>query len=458
MERRIAQFISALRTSGVRISLAESADAFQAIERLGVQDRERFRLSLRATLIKDARDIPIFERLFPLFFQAQEPPPLQNALSGLTPQEARQLAEALRQFSQYLQEMLKKLLEGQPLSPEELAYLDDLFNQATPLDPRLQNWLTRQFEQALRFREVREALEALFQHLQEMGLNRHKIAQMRRTLQENLSAWQEQLRQHAGERILQAMAEAPRSPTADGLLQRPLQHLTPDEMHRLRREVRRLAAALRTRLALRMHRARNGQLDPKATLRASLKYGLIPLELRRKDHTLKPKLVAICDISTSMRFCSELMLSLLYALQDQLGHTHAFAFIDHLEYISPDFEHLSAEAAIHQVLQRMPPGYYNTNLGRALAEFQQRYLSTLDRRTTLILVGDGRNNYNDPRTDLLKAFARRARKVIWLNPEPPWLWGSGDSDMLLYAPLCTHIFQVANLAQLAAAVDRLLMP
>ncbi|MGB9898896.1 MAG: hypothetical protein ACPLTO_13390, partial [Thermanaerothrix sp.] len=141
MERRMVQFIAALRASGVRISLAESTDAFQAVEQLGVQDRERFRLSLRATLIKDARDIPVFERLFPLFFQSQEPPPLQNVFGTLTPQEARLLAEALRQLSQHLQHIIQKLLAGQPLSPQELEQLDALFNAEPPTDPRYRNWL-----------------------------------------------------------------------------------------------------------------------------------------------------------------------------------------------------------------------------------------------------------------------------------------------------------------------------
>ena len=112
-------------------------------------------------------------------------------------------------------------------------------------------------------------------------------------------------------------------------------------MRALRQEVRRLAAALRTRLALRLKRARSGQLDLKATMRANLKHGSVPIELRHRDHTKKPKLVVICDISTSMRYCSELMLSLIYAIQDQISKTHAFTFIDHLEYVSPHFDHNS---------------------------------------------------------------------------------------------------------------------
>ena len=105
----------------------------------------------------------------------------------------------------------------------------------------------------------------------------------------------------------------------------------------LRKEVRRLANRLRSRIALRQKRAKTGQLDAKATLRANLQARRRAHGDPHRDHRLKPKLVVICDISTSMRYCSELMLSLVYALQDLVTKTHAFAFIDHLEYISPDF-------------------------------------------------------------------------------------------------------------------------
>jgi len=224
----------------------------------------------------------------------------------------------------------------------------------------------------------------------------------------------------------------------------------------LRREVRRLANRLRSRIALRQKRAKTGQLDAKATLRANLKNAGVPMEIKHRDHRLKPKLVVICDISTSMRHCSELMLSLVYALQDLITKTHAFAFIDHLEYISPDFAAKEANEAIAGVLQRMPPGYYSTDLGFALKQFASHYLDTVDQRTTFILVGDGRNNYNDPALEIFQMLARRARRMIWINPEPPMLWGTGDSDMLQYAPFCTNILMAATLGELTEAVDHLL--
>jgi uncharacterized protein with von Willebrand factor type A (vWA) domain len=151
------------------------------------------------------------------------------------------------------------------------------------------------------------------------------------------------------------------------------------------------------------------------------------------------------------------MLSLLYALQDQISKTHAFAFIDRLEFISPDFDGKEAREAVSDVLLRMPSGYYNTDLGHSLDEFTHDYFDTVDSRTTFIIVGDARNNYNDPRLDVFGSITRRCRQTIWLNPEPPMMWTTGDSDMLKYAPLCDTILQVGTLAELAAAVDKFLV-
>ena len=456
MDQRVVEFIAAMRASGVRISLAESADAFRAMDHLGIGDREAFRTSLRTTLVKEQRDIAMFEKLFPLFFQPNPPPPMQNPTQDLTPEEAQMLAKALNRFNKDLREMMDKLLQGKPLSQQELAQLDKMLNSSIDDNLRYQNWLARQMEAALNFKEVRQALEELLKLLNEMGMDRDHVKALREALKANQKALQAQLNDHAGEQILRNMINKPKE-SSDGLLNRPFESLSEDDIHALRKEVRRLAATLRTRLALRLRRARSGQLDLKSTLRANLKHGSVPIELRYRDHTLKPKLVVICDISTSMRYCSELMLSLLYAIQDQISKTSAFTFIDHLEYISPYFVRAAPNEAIEQVLHQMPPGHYNTDLGFSLLNFTEEYLDTVDHHTTFIVVGDGRNNFNDPGLEVLKAIAQRARSIIWLNPEPAAMWGTGDSDMVRYAPLCARTFHVANLRQLADAIDQLLL-
>jgi uncharacterized protein with von Willebrand factor type A (vWA) domain len=316
--------------------------------------------------------------------------------------------------------------------------------------------MVQRMEKALKFREVQQAIQELMELLAEMGMDRERIQQLHKLLRNNQQALEDQLRNYAGLRIAENMSETPPRDNLEDLLNRPLQNLSDNDLEILRKEVRRLAAALRTRVALRQKRTKSGQLDAKATIRANLKNGNVPFDLKHKNNKLKPKIVVICDVSTSMRPCSELMLSLLYAIQDQISKTHAFAFIDHLEYISPDFQGREVRDAVASVLQKMPAGHYNTDLGTSLQNFNDDYLNTVDNRSTFIVVGDGRNNYNDPRQDILNIIARRANRTIWLNPEAPSLWGTGDSDMLNYAGYCDSVLQVGTLAQLTAAIDMLL--
>ena len=456
METRVLQLIAALRASGVRVSLAESAEAFSAIDLMGVQHREHFRLSLRTTLIKDVKDLPIFDKLFPLFFGSGQPPQMGgNPTDEMSPEEAQMFADALRQFAENLRQRMQRLMNGEKLSREELDALGKMVGLNQADDLRHQEWLAQRMMRALAFPEVREAMKELMEQLQQMGMSRERIEQIREQVAQNMQGIEQQLRQFAGERIAENLSEQPPGENADSLMNRPFHALSDADKKVLQREVKRLAAALKTRIALRQKRARTGQLDPKATIRANLKHQGVPMEIHFRDKIRKPKIVVICDISTSMRFCSELMLSFLFALQGQVSKTHAFAFIDHLEYISDDFTGSNADEAISSVLWRMPSGHYNTDLGWALSNFNEEYMSTLNGQTTLLIVGDGRNNYNDPRLDIFSTMSRRAARTIWLNPEPPYLW-HGDSDMPRYAPLCKNVLKVSNLRELTDAVDSLL--
>ena len=146
MENRMIKFIAALRSGGVRISLAESADAFKAVENLGIQERDAFRLGLRATLDKEAKDLGTFEELFPLFFDSGDAPPMMNLTEDMTPEEAQMLAEALRQFGGRLREMLERLLRGEELSKEELEALGQMvgLNQADNM--RYREWMAKAAE------------------------------------------------------------------------------------------------------------------------------------------------------------------------------------------------------------------------------------------------------------------------------------------------------------------------
>jgi uncharacterized protein with von Willebrand factor type A (vWA) domain len=157
-----------------------------------------------------------------------------------------------------------------------------------------------------------------------------------------------------------------------------------------------------------------------------------------------------------MRAVVEFLLRMIYELQDQVASAHSFAFIDDLENISQDFVEYPADVAIEVVLTRLRPGYYNTDLGNSLNTLMQTYAGTIDHRTTVIFVGDARNNYNNPRLDLMEQIQRRSKRIIWLNPEHPRQWGTGDSDMPAYLPYAHAVHRVSTLAELTSAVDKLL--
>jgi uncharacterized protein with von Willebrand factor type A (vWA) domain len=275
---------------------------------------------------------------------------------------------------------------------------------------------------------------------------------------ENQARLRQQLGEYAGQRVEEnRVDQAQQNKPVQDLMDRSFGSLSPSEMDVLREQVRRLAARLRTRAALRQKRGKQGKLDPKATIRANQRYGGVPFEVRYKQRRLKPKLVVILDVSTSMRPVSEFFLRMLYEMHDLIQKTRSFAFIDHLEDVTPDLTTAQIDTAVQVVLNKLPSGYYNTDLGYSLRQFEDHYLDTVDSRTTVIILGDGRNNYNNPGVDVFDRISRRARKLIWMTPEYEAQWGTGDSDMLTYAPLCSEVYQVRNLAQLTDAIDHLLM-
>jgi uncharacterized protein with von Willebrand factor type A (vWA) domain len=288
-----------------------------------------------------------------------------------------------------------------------------------------------------------------------MGMSDEALEQLREQMQQNAQALSEQISNYVGTSLAERMSEQEPDPKPD-LMDVPFSQLNQHEVDAIRDEIRRLAARLRSRASLRQRRAKSGTLDPRKVMRANMKYGGAPVELKFHTRQVKPRLVIICDVSTSMRYCAEFLLTLVYELQDVVARTDSFVFIDDLVDISMVFEEKQPQEAVSHVLRENPPGYYSTDLGNSLNTFQHDYMGKVTSKTTVILLGDGRNNYNDPRLDVASDMQRRSRRLLWFCPEPPSMWGTGDSDMHRYAPISSGVYKVSNLRELAGAVDAIL--
>lgn len=455
MDNRVVEFIRGLRAAGVRVSLAESVDAMHAVEALGVTNKEVFRSSLRATLVKEHDDFAAFAELFPLYFGSGGPP-LQNALDDMSPEEQEMLQMALSALSGRMQQLLDWLSSGEGPSKEELEEMARRAGVEWANSPQEGRWVTRRMLQQMGFAQLEEQLQQLYEKLQEMGMSQEAIEKLMGVVEANREALAEQAAQRVGQQIAEQRANRPEDLHGSDLMHKPLQSLTEEDANQLRKEVQRLVTQMRSRAALRRKRGSKGKFDAKGTIRSNLKNGGVPVELKFKKKKLKPSLVLICDVSTSMRSVAEFMLRLTYELQDQVARARSFAFNSDMQEISVTLSGSRAADAVTTVLYDIPPGYYATDLGNSLNTFSKKFMDAVDGRTTVVILGDGRNNHNSPRLDLMKDLQRRAKRLVWFNPESQRQWGTGDSDMLEYYPVCDSVSVVRNLAQLATAVDRLL--
>lgn len=457
MNKRMVEFIRALRAAGVRISLAESLDAMHGVDAVGLETKDQFRSTLKTTLVKEARDTDKFDYYFPLFFGSEQPQ-MQDATEGMSEQDQQKLEQAMQALmgdKDALRELLKQLLQGRQFDQDQMdqAAQQSGLDQASDMSQR--PWFERRMQRQLNLQQIQQMIEELLQELQQMGMSREQLQELREMLEQNAEGLSDQVSQYVGASLAERMANREPEPKPD-LLDVPFTRLTEDDMQHLRDEIRRLAARLRSRAALRQKHANAGTLDPRRMMRANMKYDNVPLELKYKTTHVKPQLVLICDVSTSMRYCAEFLLTLIYELQDQVAKTDSFIFIGDIVDISMVFKEHQPMEAVEKVLTENRPGYYNTDLGNSLNTFKQEHLGRVSGRTTMIILGDGRNNYNDPRLDIMSDLHRRSRRLLWFNPEPPSQWGTGDSDMVQYAPLSSGVYKVSNLRELAAAVDKIL--
>ena len=225
-------------------------------------------------------------------------------------------------------------------------------------------------------------------------------------------------------------------------------------LKRMQVMVQRMAKRLVSMYSRRRRVFRRGQLHVPRTIRRNMSYDGAIFDLQwRSSKVDRPKVFVLCDVSGSVADYAKFMLMLLYSLEEVLPKVRSFAFASDLAEVSDLFDTLSVEDAIARILH-LHGG--STDYGHALADFKSQCLGDIDKRSTIIMLGDARNNFGDLRSEILKTLYERCKRLIWLNPEPRSSWDVGDSEMKRYAVYCHQVEECNSLMHLERVVSRLL--
>jgi uncharacterized protein with von Willebrand factor type A (vWA) domain len=457
----LSSFIAELRTVGIPVSMSETVDAARALESIDVADQSLFRSALCATLVKSGDHLSAFDTAYDVFFANRHVDgdvetasvPESASRDGSAPDApersgaelAEQLFDALREnnlrtLRQSAAEAVARYAGIEPGRPVGGAY-----------------YLYRTIRQ-LELEEMERRLATLSLGAQDDALSErlaHDDAHQR--IEDFKTMVEVEIRERlVQDRGAEAMAESVRETLPEDI---DVMHANREEMAQLERALRPLSRKLAVRLARRRRRRHRGPIDLRRTVRSSLSTGGVPIDVRFKPpRPAKPEIVVIADVSGSVASFARFTLHLVHAISSQFSQVRSFVFVDGLDEVT----HLFAETddpaeAVERITAEadVVAADGHSDYGRALSTFARRYAPELTRRTTVLILGDARNNYHPAQAEVLEEIAERVRAIYWLNPEPRSYWNSGDSILSVYAPHCDDVLECRTLRQLEAFVGGL---
>ena len=434
---KIFEFIEVLRDAGVIVSVDEVLAVFGAAPEIDVYDKDVFRQMLKTTLVKDYTDIPVFDRCFEQFFTARERffDNLDEGLSALggSPQDmVDEISSMLDKFLESLDSSI--VLEKNPDDIMRM-FLDELPESDSGGGGGLSLFKTRG--------SIGTSHTAKSEEGEGTGIDQDELMELLRNMM-NLKLQKRRI----GKQITQR---------EDFLLNRFIYQLKPDEIKEMRELVNRFGQKLKNRISLRKKRVKHGGIDIKRTFRTNMQYGAVPFKLYYKNKKIdRPQLVVMCDVSRSVNQYSRFMLLLTYSLQSLFSKVRTFAFISSMVEITELFREMDPERAINSMFTDTNFTYgWGSNYGRCFDMFMENYSDALTRKTSVLVLGDARNNDNDPGLESFRKISERSRNLFWLNPDRKHLWDWNDSIASLYGNFCNEMKEVNNFLDLSEFIDKL---
>jgi uncharacterized protein len=467
MQEKLVEFANLLRENGVRVSLAETLDAFSASEVTGLAEREVFRSALRSTMVKRASELPVFEELFDIYFAGlgeiikQASQAVQNALS-MSDQEFQKFLEDVEKMLQKegknLSDLSKQLLQDKSGAMEKAIRDAARAIRLSGIERTIEeNYFARALARQLGLDKIEAEIKELREQVEKMDIGSAMKARMEEYLERRLKALEDIIRKYVRMEREKRDIKQKDDPRQTQIGEKSFYYLSEEELKKMNEAVVRLAQRLKNVITVRRKRAKKGRFDIKRTLRHNLENGGVPFKLRfERRKKEKPQVVILCDVSDSVRNASRFMLQFVYSLQDLYSRVRSYIFVADIGEVTEHFRNNDAKDALDVALKGdIINVYAHSNFGYAFRSFVADHIGVINKRTTVIVLGDARNNYNLPHDWCLREIRQRAKRIIWLNPESRNTWGFGDSEMDRYAVHCDLVEECRNLNQLYHVVDRL---
>ena len=469
MQEKLVEFAKLLRENGVRVSLAETLDAFSASQITGLSERDSFRAALRATMIKRSSELPVFEELFDVYFSGlgeiikQASKAVQDALS-MSDQEFQkfldQIEEMLKKEGKNLSELAKQLLQNNSGAMEKKLREAARAARLKGIERTIEeNYFARALARELGLDKIEAEIKELREQLEKMDLGTEMKARMEEYLERRLKALEDIIRRYVRMEREKRDIRQREDQKMNQIAEKSFYYLSEDELKKMQEAVQKLALRLKNVISVRRKHSKKGRFDIKKTLRKNMDCGGVPFKLRFEERKKeKPQVVILCDVSDSVRNASRFMLQFVYSLQDLYSRVRSFIFVSEIGEVTEHFRTGDIKDALDVALKGdIINVYAHSNFGYAFRSFVSDHIGAINKRTTVIVLGDARNNYNLPHDWCLREIHQRAKRVIWLNPESRNTWGFGDSEMDKYQLHCDMVEECRNLNQLYRVVDRLVV-
>ncbi|MGZ4619086.1 MAG: vWA domain-containing protein [Frankiaceae bacterium] len=462
LDRTVA-FTGALRAAGLPVSTAETVDATRALVAVELLDRESLRAAMAATMCKRPAYRRAFDTLFDLYFPVatgdglaapgERVQPVQGPADPAATEDGDEAVDTLRD------QLRDLLLDGGDEDLRRLAREAVRRLGRGETQPGRRSWFAYRVLRRLSPETLLSWLLTRMLADDERGGLAEQVA--RQTVAERLRTFQEAVESEVRRRLAEDRGTETVARTAVKPLTEQVDFLRASrgDLVELRRQVYPLARRLATRLTVRRRLGRAGRLDFRRTVRASLATGGVPLETRHRPHRPhKPELVVLCDISGSVAGFSHFTLMLTHALREQFAKVRPFAFIDTCDEITGYLRGDDLGDVMARIAAEAEVVWFDghSDYGHTFEVFAERYPDALTPKTSLLVLGDGRNNYRSPALATLKRIVGQARHAYWLNPEPRSYWGSADSAAPDYALVVDEMVECRNVEQLSDFITRLL--